>query len=515
MCADRPDWPWSVLGAEAPLDSPAEVRRAYSRRLKGGDWQSDVDGFEALRTAYEAALEMTGGGRQRHSVVTDLPPPPPLERHRPRIRVPDPSEPAENPVDEAETAAPPQDPPPDTPADTPPDLPQDPLPDLAAGADDRPAPDSAPRITDDDHDDDDDDENSGASYQAQANARTPDPWLILAKIQQYLDDQDFSIEGWSALLHAPEMDDARIRLSAESKILEYIARPKPWAHSADWIALIDSRFGWREDGVGFRRRHPHGEAALLNIIDQLGGPRRQGSAARKPRRIGAALWWVIKWLFRLGLLILVLRLLDRYSIITTDQFAEFFDAIFVPAALNGIQLMIALWVIRRIARLVARFSNWGWRNLERFRTSWAKPFFGMRRTRILYVLVMSIPAIALAPAYFGSSARPTMRSEKIEALSDALSKSLYQTTDGQVLSFGSVEGLPLPNFILPRSSDQDAVDASDPYDTAMISRLMDDVEADAPMSQRVARGPRARLTCKAAEPDRPRICDLAMRADLN
>ena len=42
MCADRPDWPWSVLGAEAPLDSPAEVRRAYSRRLKGGDWQTDM-----------------------------------------------------------------------------------------------------------------------------------------------------------------------------------------------------------------------------------------------------------------------------------------------------------------------------------------------------------------------------------------------------------------------------------------------------------------------------------------
>lgn len=523
MCADRPEWPWSVLGAEAPLESPAEVRRAYSRRLKGGDWQSDVDGFEALRRAYEAALALTGGGRQRHSVVTDLPPPPPLERHRPRIRVPAPpevSEPAEHPAEEAEAAPPPPDASPEAspeaspgaPADPPPDplpdLPPDPLPDLTAGIDDRPAP--APRITEDDKD-----QNGAASDQAQAKAQLPDPWRLLRKIRQYLDDQDFSTERWSALLYAPEMDDARIRLSVESEILDYIARPKPWAHSSDWIRLVDSRFGWRADGVGFLRRHPGGEAALHNIIDQLGGPRRDASGARKSSRIGGALWWLIKWSFRLGLLILVLRLLGRYGIISTDQFAEFINAIYIPVLLSGIRLMVALWVLRRIARLVARFSNWGWRNLERFRASWAKPFFGMRRTRVLYILVMSIPAIAVAPAYFGPSARPEMRSEKIETLSDALSKSLYQATGGQLFLYGSVARLPLPNFILPRTSDQDAVATSDPYDTEMIARLSQDANADAPISQRQARGPRARLNCKAAEPGQPQICNLALRADLN
>lgn len=503
MCADRPVWPWSELGADGPLESPAEVRRAYSRRLKGGDWQSDVDGFETLRRAYEAALELTGGGRQRHSVVTDLPPPPPLERHRPRIRVPDPSEPAENPVGDAETAPPP----PVTPPDTAPDAPQDLLPDLTAEADDRPAPKPAPQNIADG--------NSDASPQAQGKAQTPDPWLILAKIQQYLDDKNFSAENWSALLHAPEMDDAWIRLSAESKILDYIARPKPWTHSADWIRLIDSRFGWRADGVGFLRRHPHGEAALVNIIDQLGGPRREGPGAGKFRLIGGALWSVVKWLFRLGLLILAVRLLNRYAIISADQFVDFINAIFFPVLLSGLRLMIAIWVLRRIARLVARFSNWGWRNLERFRASWAKPFFGMRRTRVLYVLVMSIPAIALAPTYFGSSARPGMPSETIESLSAALSKSLYQATGEQLIRYGSVARLPLPNFILPRNSDQDGVDTSDPYDSAMIARLMDDVEADAPISQRVARGPRARLTCGTAQAGQTPSCHLALRADLN
>ena len=67
------------------------------------------------------------------------------------------------------------------------------------------------------------------------------------------------------------MDDARIRLSVESEILDYIARPKPWAHSSDWIRLVDSRFGWRADGVGFLRRHPGGEAALFQVPLEVTG----------------------------------------------------------------------------------------------------------------------------------------------------------------------------------------------------------------------------------------------------
>lgn len=55
-----PAWPFDVLGMDnSDLDRKA-IRRAYARRLKEIDQNADVEGFQALREAYDFALAMAG-----------------------------------------------------------------------------------------------------------------------------------------------------------------------------------------------------------------------------------------------------------------------------------------------------------------------------------------------------------------------------------------------------------------------------------------------------------------------
>jgi hypothetical protein len=82
----RPPSIWKTLGV-AQTDDRAEIRRAYSRRLKVTHPEDDAEGFKALREAYERALAYADQAGRRRAVAQapqeeesePEPPPPPSE----------------------------------------------------------------------------------------------------------------------------------------------------------------------------------------------------------------------------------------------------------------------------------------------------------------------------------------------------------------------------------------------------------------------------------------------------
>jgi hypothetical protein len=72
-------WPWSALGLAAMPGDARDIRRGYARALKQIDQAKDISGFEALRAAYQSALDLfeDAGGEGRAEA---RPPPRPSPR---------------------------------------------------------------------------------------------------------------------------------------------------------------------------------------------------------------------------------------------------------------------------------------------------------------------------------------------------------------------------------------------------------------------------------------------------
>lgn len=66
------DWPWSTLGLDATGDAVA-IKRAYAALLKRTRPDDDPAGYQALRAAYDAALERAGA-RPRTAGIVQPPP---------------------------------------------------------------------------------------------------------------------------------------------------------------------------------------------------------------------------------------------------------------------------------------------------------------------------------------------------------------------------------------------------------------------------------------------------------
>lgn len=83
-----PGWPWSMLALNEMPPEASDIRRAYARALKQIDQSTDIEGFTALRAAYEQAqssFERNAARKKPRATPAD--PNPPVQ---PTMAAPDP-----------------------------------------------------------------------------------------------------------------------------------------------------------------------------------------------------------------------------------------------------------------------------------------------------------------------------------------------------------------------------------------------------------------------------------------
>ena len=80
MMSDDPQWPWSILGQDGMPDTAKDWARAYDIALKRVVKARDIDGFNALRSAYWAGAEILEWAAQS----SDLPAAASIRTHKTR-----------------------------------------------------------------------------------------------------------------------------------------------------------------------------------------------------------------------------------------------------------------------------------------------------------------------------------------------------------------------------------------------------------------------------------------------
>lgn len=203
MSVDRDNWPWGLLGLDGQV-SEREVRRAYARRLKQMNPEVEADAFEALRDAYEFARQITVQfGAEPDGRGGDA---------------------GADPEGEQPTA-----------------VPEEQLP-------------SAPSLPD------------AQDEAAQEKTTQKEAFgAALARLQKLIGERNFELGAWETLLDDPALDlpDASFQfertLLASLRPLFALGSDHVGTHlsiGADWLELIENRYGWKSDGLRLQSRFP-------------------------------------------------------------------------------------------------------------------------------------------------------------------------------------------------------------------------------------------------------------------
>ena len=202
------NWPWSELGLDQSAETEREIRRAYAVRLRTIDLETDIEGFEALRAAYQVALSQVAFFAARAEDV--------------------------QPVAEADI-------------------------NFIAAADEDSCPAPTAEL--------EDFPTSHPDASAEDNG-------TIAAIIVHLNDKTYVFETWQTLLSAEDVSTPEASLLVERMIVASLdAKPHYAPYPPDrWLRLVDARYGWSTDGVGFLRRHPMSAGLLGDLVDHLGMP---------------------------------------------------------------------------------------------------------------------------------------------------------------------------------------------------------------------------------------------------
>lgn len=221
-------WPWNELGIEAPPRSVRDVKKAYARKLKSIDPESQPEAFQGLREAYEYA---------RHNWEEDFLDEEDFEEQE--------DEPVE--VSSATTAQF---------ASLQSDAQQD---DLRVHGE---AGDVAPG------------DERGSSLEA-AQVRAQALPVSAAAIWKVFNDEERSlVDRWSEVFGSPELRDPLVRLEVEHAVFDYVrdrfeqdgeSLSLASEISSDVVALIDKHFEWTSDYPGFNRKFPFSDGILFGL----------------------------------------------------------------------------------------------------------------------------------------------------------------------------------------------------------------------------------------------------------
>ncbi len=199
-------WPWDVLELEEGARSRSDVRKAYARKLKLIDQDTEPEKFQQLRQAYEAA-------RDPNSFV-----------HFARVMPPEPvPKPVPKPKPEPEPAPKPE-----------------------------PTPTAPPPISDDDR-----------ALLEDALPDRDEIETLCKKMELKVTARDFDLKAWVPLLTSPVLDAPTAKSAFEFRLIAAL-HGAGWRKNGGhffppdaWVLLVEDRFGWVEDGLRFFRQFPN------------------------------------------------------------------------------------------------------------------------------------------------------------------------------------------------------------------------------------------------------------------
>ncbi|GLS81075.1 hypothetical protein GCM10007893_18750 [Paracoccus marinus] len=385
---------WSELGLDEPAESARDVRRAYARRLKAAGPDQSAEDFQRLRDAYELALRLTDDDepRRRVSVVPaaalDGPAAPPRPTYR-KARSGGSTAPQD--ATDAGARVPAYSaPPPDD--DTEPHDDANPEPPISVAApwlgeaqgsiaqepgqahpreganelDRQPPPDEATDALSADH-------SAPLPSRRFTAAPAPTPWggaapeAILPRIDSLLRSRVYDPEAWRPILASVALEDRLVRDRAEAMMVAHLSEVRP---PAEWVRLIDQRFGWRSDFVGFRRRFPDA-VEYLDRIDPASAPMR-------PAGVQSGIRPAFIWIFA-GILAATLYIGNVGEVFVLEAFGA---AMFFAVMVTAVQVVFLRFLLSLMSVVVRYLPIVVRKRVSRLRLWWARPIRGQEKLAV-------------------------------------------------------------------------------------------------------------------------------------